>query len=69
MHGTAEVRLLRVAIKRLHIEQSIDGHITGDVIPAQAGIHKNTGFRVKPGMTEGAKNHNDVIPAKAGIHP
>ena len=63
------MRLLRVVIKRLHIEQSIDGNITGGVIPAQAGIHKKTGFRTKSGMTEAAKHHNDVIPAKAGIHP
>ena len=69
MYGTAEMRLLRVAIKSLLIEQSIDEHITGGVVPAQAGIHKNTGFRIKSGMTEAAKHHNDVIPAKAGIHP
>jgi len=43
------VKLLREAINRLHIVQRKDGR---GVIPAQAGIHENTGFRIKSGMTE-----------------
>jgi hypothetical protein len=36
----------------LHLGQGENGPLAGFVIPAEAGIHEKTGFRVKPGMTE-----------------
>ena len=41
-------RIVRFKPAHLHTATLI---ITKGVIPAKAGIQKNTGFRVKPGMT------------------
>ena len=50
-------RIQKFDVKQFQILYTATLIMTKDVIPAKAGIQENTGFRVKPGMT----NHTGPI--------
>ncbi|GAB62284.1 hypothetical protein KSU1_C0688 [Candidatus Jettenia caeni] len=55
-----------IYIQRHSSDTNLRFHRDKYVIPAEAGIRKNTGFRVKPGMTDSCKRMSPCISGKIG---